>query len=219
MKGKPAAKAAADEQPHGATAEDISHAIETITEAEFVRIHDFARNRVIRIGRRAAHGRDEDDLIQEAATRLLDGRRHWYPQKIDFIGSLLGTIKSIASEWAAHRKRNAALPEYAALESEHKKTQQESTASPFDVVAADSPNVEEQAIEADIEAERKAVAHEIVAACGEDESASMVILGWQTDMDGPAIWKDCGWAEPEYRTIVRRIQRRARKIADEYYGR
>ena len=82
-----------------------------------------------------------------------------------------------------------------------------------------SSNVEEQATQAEIEAERKALADEIEASCADDDSASMVILGWQSDMDGPAIQKEFGWSETEYRTTVRRIQRRAHKIAERHYGR
>jgi hypothetical protein len=60
-----------------ATAEDISRTIDTIPRHEFIRLRDFAENRVARIGCAAANGRTGDDLLHEAVTRLLEGTRHW----------------------------------------------------------------------------------------------------------------------------------------------
>ena len=91
--------------------------------------------------------------------------------------------------------------------------------SPFDSVRAAGLNVEEQAIEEGIEAERKSIADEIEKAFSDDEPASMAILGLQEGMNGPVIQKDLGWTPTEYRTTVRRIQRRAHKIMEGHYAR
>jgi hypothetical protein len=153
----------------------------------------------------------------------MDGdTRHWYPEKTSILQCLLGAIRSISSAWAGSLKRNASSPEYATLEADLiRESEEGEELSPFDAVSAGNgaPNVEEQAVEADTEAERKALADEIEASCADDEPAAMVILGWQSDMGGPAIQKEFGWTETEYRTTVRRIQRRAHKITEKYYGR
>jgi hypothetical protein len=86
-------------------------------------------------------------------------------------------------------------------------------------VPADTSNIEEQTAEAAIEAECKALADGIEASCAEDEDASMVILGWRSDLDGPDIQKEFGWTETRYRTTVRRIQRRVQKIVERHYRR
>jgi hypothetical protein len=36
-------------------------------------------------------------LINEAVLRALDGRRRWHPEKIDFLGLIIGAMRSIAS--------------------------------------------------------------------------------------------------------------------------
>lgn len=203
-----------------ATAHQISREIEVLAEYDYVRLKVYAQNRIFRIGPHAANGRTGDDLLQEAVIRLLDGTRHWDPENVDIAKCLIGTMRSIASAWAAHRKRNAARPEYAAIESEWaKKGESENHSSPFDMVKADGLNTEERAIEKDNEAERKTLADEIEASCAGDQAASMVIVRVQSGMDGPAIQKDLGWTPSEYRATVRRIQRRAYKITENHHGR
>src|SRR5438045_4062723 len=113
MKERSAKKAAPQPPPRTATADEVLRAIDALTEADFLRLNEEARCRIIRIGRRAANGRTQDDLLQEAVTRLLDGRRTWYPENVAFVSYLMGVIKSVASAWARHRKRNREAPEYA----------------------------------------------------------------------------------------------------------
>src|SRR5260221_695063 len=112
MKVKPAAKAPAQPPARVATAEEITRAIDALTEEESVRLKDYAENRIARIGPRAANRREADELINEAVVRLLEGTRRWYRDNVAFVLYLIGAVRSIASEWAGHRKRNAASPEY-----------------------------------------------------------------------------------------------------------
>ena len=222
MKGKTAVKASPLPKPRMATPEEISRAIDELGLADLLRLNRYAINRISCIGPHAASGRTEDDLLQTAVERLMDGTRHWFPGKAGIVSCLIGAIRSIASAWAAFRRRNADSPEYAILEAELiKEGEDGEVLSPFDVLSTEnaSPNVEEQAIQAEIEAERKALADEIEASCADDDSASMVLLGWQSNMDGPAIKNEFGWTETEYRTTVKRIQRRAHQIAERHYGR
>jgi DNA-directed RNA polymerase specialized sigma24 family protein len=220
MKGKQAAKASAEVPPRVAMAEDISRAIEAIVPHDFVRLAAYSQNRISTIGPLAANGRDSDDLLQEAVIRLADGRRHWYPDNVDIVKYLIRVVESVASEWAAHRKRNSLSPDYAALKSERiKDDEAENPVSQFDAIRTAGLNVEQQAIADDIETERKAVADEIERSCAADNPALMVILDFQSGMKGPAIRKRLGWTETEYRTAVRRIKRRAEKILERRYGR
>jgi len=48
-------------------------------------------------GQLLANDKNADDFSQEAIRRLLDGRRKWNPDKVDLLGVLKGTIKSIIS--------------------------------------------------------------------------------------------------------------------------
>lgn len=203
-----------------ATAEDISRAIETIPPHEFVRLTDFAENRVARVGCAAANGRTGDDLLHEAVTRLLEGTRHWDSGKVGISLCLIGVMRSIASAWASHRRRNSSSPEYASTESELVTVGLEGRpASPFDGFKANQMTVEERAIAKDGEAERKAFADEIEGACAGDGPALKILAAFQCGIDGPTIQRDFCWTETEYRTTVRRIKRRAQKLAAKRYGR
>jgi len=202
-----------------ATAEDISRAIDALPSHEFLRLKDYAENRIFRIGPLAANSRTDDDLLQEAVTRLLDGTRHWDTDRVCIVACLIGAMRSISSAWAGHRKRNALSPEYAATESERKREDEDGNlVSPFDAVKSAGRTAEDSAIEQETDAVRKALVEAIEASCAEDDSASKVLAGFQSGIDGPTIQKDLGWTETEYRTTVRRIRRRAHKLAERYYG-
>ena len=90
--------------------------------------------------------------------------------------------------------------------------------SPFAGLKAREPNIEEQIVDFEIEAERKALADEIEAHFSEDEDATHVLMGWQDGMDGPAIQREFGFSETTYSTIVRRIKRNSQKIMEKRYG-
>lgn len=199
-----------------ATQAEIIQAIEALTPEDTERLEQVAKNRIIRIGRRATNLRAEKDLIQEAMTRILEGRRQWCPQNAKFVPFLVGVIWSIASEWAGHRKRNVDSPEYAVAESQITKEDEEGNPlSPFTGLKTPDPNIEHQMIDAENEAERKALADAIEKHFEQDEDASYVLMGWQDGMDGPPIQKEFGFSEKTYRAIVRRIKRNSRKIVED----
>jgi DNA-directed RNA polymerase specialized sigma24 family protein len=218
MKVKPTPPAPARKsQP--ASRGEIDEAIEALTQADTERIEQSALNRIYRI-RRAANGRSHGDLIQEAFTRILDGTRQWYKDRVSFTDFLIGAVYSIASEWAGHRGRNKELPEYALLESVLSKTDEDGkTVSPFDGVREPRLNAEEEMIDAEGEAENKALVEKIEVAFEHDEKASILLMGFQDGMNGPAIRAEFGMSEKEYRTTMRRIQRGVRKTMGEDYGR
>jgi len=196
-----------------ATQAEIIQAIEALTPEDTERLEQVAKNRIIRIGRRAANLRTGEDLIQEAMTRSLEGRREWCPQNAKFVPFLVGVIWSIASEWAGHRKRNVDSPEYAVAESQITKEDEEGNAlSPFAGLKTPDQNIEDQMIDAENQAEQKVLADSIERCFEQDENASYVLMGWQDGMDGPRIQKEFGFNEKTYRAIVRRIKRNLRKI-------
>jgi len=222
MKAKPTPSPAAC-KPQSATRADIDQAIDALTHEDTERIKQTALNRIDRIWRAANH-RSHEDLFQEAFKRILEGKRHWYKDRVSFTHCLIGAIWSIASEWAGHRKRNADLPEYASLESVLSRTDEQGrTVSPFDGLQAPGLNIEEEMIEAVVSAEReaenKALVAKIEAAFADDEKASILLMGFQDGMDGPAIRAEFGMSEKEFRTTMRRIQRGVRKMMDEDHGR
>jgi hypothetical protein len=53
----------------------------------------------------------------------------------------------------------------------------------------------------------------------DDEPATYVLMGFEDGLDGPTIRATLNMTEPQFRTVTRRIQRRAKKIMEEFYGR
>jgi DNA-directed RNA polymerase specialized sigma24 family protein len=199
-----------------ATHAEIIQAMESLTNEDSERLDQVALNRITRIGRRAANGRTHEDLLQEAMTRTLESQRHWYPDNVAFVPYLIGVLWSIASEWAGHRERNPDSPEYAAVESQMIKEDEEGNPlSPFDALKNSGLNVEEQMVEAETEAERQVLVGAIEERFVHDENASYVLMGWEEGMDGPVIQKEFGFSETLYRAIVRRIKRNSRKIMED----
>jgi len=220
MKGKP--KVAKAEVPkRAATSDEVLRAAEALSEAETERIEQFAINRISRIGRRAAAGRDHEDLLQDAVTSLINGPRHWYPDDgVSFTECLLGAIRSLSSAWAGHRKRNADSPRYAGLDSELSfRSDEGRLASPFETIAAPAPNAEEIAVRATELAEAKKLADAILDSFSDDEAATYVLMGFEDGSTGPEIRAALDMTETQYRTVTRKIQRRAKKTMDEFYGR
>ena len=201
-----------------ATQDEIIQAIEALTAEDTERLEQVAKNRITLIGRRAANLRTEKDLFQEAMERILEGQRRWCPRSVKFVPFLVGVIWSIASEWAGHRKRNVDTPEYAITETQIAKEDEEGNLlSPFAKLAAGNPNIEDQWVDAEVEAERKALTDAIEEHFEQDENASYVLMGWQEGMDGPTIQNEFGFSEKTYRAIVRRIKRHSEKILEQRY--
>lgn len=223
MKGKlQVVKAEAPKR--AATSDEVLRAIDALSDAENERIEQFAMNRIHRIGRAAA-GRDHGDLMQDAVTSLINGPRHWYPDDgVPFAECLLGAVRSLSSAWAGHRKRNADSPRYAGLESELSfRTDEGRLASPFEIIGSPVLNAEESAVENEVRAseiaEAKRLADAILDSFADDEQATYVLMGFEDGLTGPEIRAALDMGEPQYRTVTRKIQRRAKKIMDDFYGR
>jgi RNA polymerase sigma factor (sigma-70 family) len=210
-------------KPEPATPGDIEQALRDLELEDSERIRQFAVNRIHRIWH-AANGRSHDDLMQEALIRLVDERRHWDKANVSFTQCFIGVIRSIASEWAGHRERNKELPEYAQLETNLTKTnEQGKDISPFEWLAEPALNREQALIQAEVSAEReaknKALVKEIEAEFANDDKASILVLGFEDGMDGPSIRAEFGISEQEFKTTMRRIRYGVNKIMEKRNGR
>jgi DNA-directed RNA polymerase specialized sigma24 family protein len=206
-----------------ATTADIKQAIEALTREDTERIRQSAQNRMYSVGARAANGRDANDLIEEAFERVLDGTRHWYKERVAFTPYLVGVIWSVASEWAGYRNRNKKLPEFAGLESQLTKTDEEGKeVSPFDGLATTDLTPEQALTHAEeiFERERhsEAFMQRIRAEFADDATASLVIDGILDGLDGPDIRATLELSEKEFKATMRRIQRHVRKLMEQSNG-
>ncbi len=93
------------------TVADVESAIGALDQEGWRRLRTAARNSVRRF-RLDALLRDLEDLLSEAVTRMLSGRRSW-PRGIGFEFQVARTMDSIASDW---RRREASDPEIREVE-------------------------------------------------------------------------------------------------------
>lgn len=194
--------------PEGvASGTEIERAIAELTPADLERLRSFARNRIKRIGRKAA-GRDYEDLLQEAVISFLKGSRRWkLGGNISFVRVLIGAVRSISSNWAKAYYRQ----ENPVLESELITPTQEGEHNAFLEIESVDPNSLERMITNQGEAEAKAELAKMERTFADDAEASLVIEAWRQEMDGPAVRDALGLSETQYESIVRRIRRTARR--------
>src|SRR5262249_8131224 len=81
-----------------ASVDEVRAAIESLSDADNLRLESFAMYRIRGLGRRSG-GRTHRDLFQEAVHAALDGTRSWDRSKVDFVGFLLGAMRSISDNW------------------------------------------------------------------------------------------------------------------------
>jgi len=176
---------------------DIAMAIESLTPEELLRIRAFAIWRMRGLGRRS-HGKDHEDLMQEAVTRTIGGERRWNATGVSFAAHLLGAMRSISNHWAGEGGDDPALfAELDELAADGRRR------NPVDRIAADDPGPEAQlAIKQDLEAVERLFAA--------DAAALRVIACLRRGLSGPAVQEAIGCSKTEYETIMKRIRRRLR---------
>lgn len=130
---------------------------------------------------------DGETLLFDALERTLSGRRQWNQAAVDFVGHLIGVMRSVAYHEGKRRGRTVGLT------------------SSMDLVAPDDP---ENALAAE-EKIRFLRAH-----FGErgDDRALLVLDAMELGCDGPMIRAQVGLSQTELETVIRRIRRVALRI-------
>jgi DNA-directed RNA polymerase specialized sigma24 family protein len=181
-----------------ATVEEIGLAIEKLTTAEWAKLHSFARNRARMMALRGS-AFTEEDLVSEAVAALLKERRHWNPKKVDFLGVVMGAMRSIASNYKASAKNgDFALP-----------ASQVSSPEEDD---EEAPNVAELLPDRRPDPEKAVMISnmlfEVYESFSEDPEALVIMDGLRDLMTGSQIIEALGIDRNAYETIVRRIRRK-----------
>lgn len=179
-----------------ATPTEIAAAIEALTAADFVRLRQYARRRIQRLGPKAVE-KAGDDLLQTALCDLLQDTRRWDETKVGFMGFLFGAMKSISSNWA-----KSYLPEEVpVLDADLRKENEEGEEfSPLDRRSAPQPTAEQQLSD-------KQTLGEVDNLFKDDQEAQMVLTAWQEGYDPAGVRELWGLSQNAYNTIVRRIRR------------
>jgi DNA-directed RNA polymerase specialized sigma24 family protein len=183
-----------------ATAEQVEAALEDLYKkpAELLKLRDFARFRIRGLGR-AAMGRNEQDLLQEAVTSTLAGARRWNKTAVDLTGHLLGAMKSISSHWGEKFK-----PEEPYLRSEITIVPSvEEAEDPIEAHPSQGPNPE-QILTA------KQQFEELERIFADDYLVLLIMDARREGMTGPETQQALGISQTEYETAMKRLRLKVR---------
>jgi DNA-directed RNA polymerase specialized sigma24 family protein len=181
-----------------ATVEEIRQAVEKLTKSEWAKLHSFARNRARMMALRGS-AFTEEDLVREAILALLEERRTWNPKKVDFVGLLIGAIRSIASNYkAATEDGDFALPASQIVSPEE---DEDEPSSPTEMFPDGRPTPEQAAVVSNLLSE----VHESFS---DDAEALVIMDGWRDRMSGTEIIEALEIDRSTYETIARRIRRK-----------
>ncbi len=187
--------------------DEVREAIASLTEAESVKLKRLAEGAAYRL-RRRVWGTNGDDILQVAIHRVLENKRHWKPQKVDFVGFLAGVISSIEFDWRKQGKRG----EMPVLEADLPTQNADGDEMPNAVQSAVNhrPDPERQLIENE-ELTQEELFGQIEALLSEDSLASLIFSERRRGTKGPEIMKALDLTRTEYDTAVRRMDRAIQK--------
>lgn len=188
-----------------ATVDEVSDAIDKVSPDGWVKVYAFAKNRARFM---ALYGGvvDESDLVQEAIAALLQERRTWKPSQVNFVGLLIGAIRSIAS----NHKAKSLTSGYSIPEGQIAITDDGDESEAPTALCADSrPNPEQAMIQAEREADNVVRVQELYSFFDGDKEARDVMDGWRDGMSGTEIMEVLEIDRKGYETIAKRIRRKS----------
>lgn len=185
-----------------ASLEEISAAVESLSEEDLWRLEKYARYRLRGIGR-AAMGRDHEDLLREAIAATCDpGRRRWNIGAVSFVHHLKGAMRSISSHW-----REGFDKEEAMLETDAIRTN-ESGREINPLLEAESPIPDpERALAA------KEELSQIEKLVADRPLAALIVGGMREGSSGSEIKQILGISQTEYETEMKWLRRNVRDKA------
>jgi hypothetical protein len=162
----------------------IEQAIRELGDADWYRLRQAARILAWKVP-----SMDGEALLFDALERTLDGRRRWRRSAVEFVGHLIGVMRSVASHEAERRGLDTVA-----------------LTSSMDLVGVG--NDPEIALSAE-EQIRRLRSH---FGEHEDGRALEVLDAMELGCDGPAIRTQLGLTQTQLETIVRRIRRAAVRL-------
>jgi hypothetical protein len=131
---------------------------------------------------------DGEALLFDALERTLDGRRRWNHGAVEFVGHLIGVMRSISTHEAARRGLDTVA-----------------LTSSLNLIAAGTP-------EDSLSAEQQICRLRSHFGEHEDAQALQVLDAMELGCDGPTIRAQLDLNRAQLETIVRRIRRAARRV-------
>lgn len=204
------AKSIVTDQPRSksekiATVDEISEAVERLLPDEWLKLNAYGKNRA-RFMALYGGAYDGPDLVKDAIIALLEERRTWNPKKVNFVGVLLGAMKSIASNY----KEKSLASGYSLPDSQVATEEEDGEAVSVIEQHPDSRLSPERQM---LVKERQEATTTLVADIYEffqgDAEAQLVMDGWRDGLSGTAIMETLEIDRTKYETIVRRIRRKS----------
>lgn len=187
--------------------DEVRQAIAALTVAESIKLQRAAEGAAYRL-RRRVFCVDPKEISNEAITRVLDGRRHWQPRKVDFLGLLIGVIKSIEFEWREQAKQ----PENPILETDLPASNSDGDPTPNRIQQAPdlSSGAERELIEQE-QITQEQLFDQLEEFFSDDPLAALIFSEWRRGTKGPEIMKALDLDRQQFDTAVRRMDRAIKK--------
>jgi len=186
---------------HASIAQTLN-AFEALTDADLLALRKAAAIRL-----RGTQYTEPTDLLYEALTRCLDGRRRW-PMKVPFPLFLANAMKSIAhSDRESHDARRVDREsDLATL----------ARPDPLAELAPSAPSAEDNAIAAEEFRIARARAEELQSAFKDDPAARAVVSGWLSELSSSELMAKHSLSPKEYDAARKRVARKAAAVARRY---
>jgi DNA-directed RNA polymerase specialized sigma24 family protein len=174
-----------------ATEDEVRAALEGLTDGELLRLDTFARMRIRAIGPKRGH-RDHQDLLQEAFTAVLEGRRAWKPEAVSMANLLAGIVRSTSSHWAELFDP--------AVVAESQLRERENGPSALSMAPSGAPDPER-------ELRAKEELNELQRHFKDDDHVVLLIEGAREGMGGPEIRDKLGMSLQAYEAARKKLLR------------
>lgn len=180
--------------PSHATIDELFAAFAALSDADLLALRKAASMRLP-----GTQFSEPMDLIHEALTRCLDGRRHW-PKSVPFPVFLANAMKSIASaDRNAHSVKM--VIQASSLESD-------AWEDPLGSLGLTAPSAEEDCIALENDRLAEANARNLLLAFESDKAAGSVIAGWLDGLSAKEVMAKSSISPKEYDAARKRVERR-----------
>jgi hypothetical protein len=188
------------DKEEAASLDEISRAIAELTAADLRKLQKFGRFRMAALGG-WARGRDYEDLLEEAMTATLDGRRTWRKSSVTFVNHLMAVMRSTSDNWATRDDRREVVEAelYGAAQDEDEADDLLGAVKPT-TAGQERQLIEKEALEA------------LEAYVSDDPIAREVLSALQLGLKGQELKDTLGITEDQLRAAMRKIDRRVQAL-------
>ncbi|HEY3569915.1 MAG TPA: hypothetical protein VGP73_18420 [Thermoanaerobaculia bacterium] len=189
----------ADEK-EAASPDEISHAIAGLTVTDLQKLKGFAYFRMAALGG-LSRGRNYEDLLEEAMTATLDGRRTWRKGSVTFVNHLMAVMRSTSDNWATKEDQRevAEVELYGASQDEDEAD---------DLLGAIKPTIADQ----DTQLIEKEALEALEASVSDDPVAREVLSALQLGLKGQELKEALEITEDQLRAAMRKLDRRTQAL-------